>query len=703
METVLKKIITENGAKVELIKPTVGHPFFRYHAGATAVLDTFKYVIRQHGKESIAPVYVEVKPGDPDPVNDDFKDFNEEMTRFLKCMEAFLDGSPATLALTNMLGIDEGKELNDDWLQKVFGTFNVDEKIKVDEAFQLHQIYGTYEFVAQFGKWKFQPGGNETVLLFPSSPDAGGNDTRLTINELVFKAFSDKNDTVLIPVRVYGSLSIKDKPYYELRMNMEHGPHKMVMNDDQMVPIGLEVFPEVFDLTFVAYPYELTVNMNQSYMKDFRFDIGIKNKNGCQLGLNGHFYVDGDVREKVNPESIRFINGNLRINELEFVNLHTLAEAIQRGIETQEEVDKYVDIDCLLKGKKIGDVKILVKEQDVILVFLDGQKASIADYFKKFFDDYFSQKKPDGSARNSSFDFSNDHSHRSEAKTSETLKDLSTQTQQKLAEGMRRRFSRQGLDTNRTMETLRSVFTTAEGPGKETGGYGYDTGHDTAYDSATHWTEEEAKRMAEEDAKRRAEEDAKRRAEEDAKRRAEEDAKRIAAEEEAKRIAAEEDAKRRAAEEDAKYRYDTGDTAYIPGTSEGTTSTPLGDKPTHTTDYGNHYHDQLIELRSGAPGMTVQRAKNYTNAEGQIRAKFMSPQQLEDLLRAEANITLEMATSDPKELDLRLMEVRTKILGKEKAPQYTKEINTLRGKYIKGEAAMTIAQEEARLFLQLFG
>ena len=88
MEDIIKTITTKKGARVSLVQPQEGRPFFRYEAGASAIIDSFRYIIRQHGQEDTATVTVNVEvPVEEDTAQDHF---NQQLQGFLKCMEKLI-------------------------------------------------------------------------------------------------------------------------------------------------------------------------------------------------------------------------------------------------------------------------------------------------------------------------------------------------------------------------------------------------------------------------------------------------------------------------------------------------------------------------------------------------------------------------------------------------------------------------------------
>lgn len=431
MEEVIKTIKTKKGGKVSLIKPDNGRPFFRYLAGAVATTDSFRYVIRQHGQEDTAMVNIQVKLPQTSE-NDDQKNFNNALKGFLSCADAFMDGTKSTMALTNLLGIDEGDVLNDDWLEKVFSSFRFIDYAKESEALEFEQHYGQYHYVREEGYWKFEPGGTSAVLHFPSSAKSQENDAEWVIDYIKTIPTKTENDFYHLPVAVSTQLSIRGEKLLGFKIN-------------EMSYLEGTAIPLFADIEAVAWPYVLKLNLESQDQKEFALRASINDeKGGCHLDVDTVWHVNQDLRDKLQDEHIHLVHGHINLNEIAFTNLNTLWEAAKSNIDNQEELDKVVKIECLLKGKKIGDVRYIIKEEAVELTYLDGTRQNISDIVVEHFKQYFKEPKPTGEVRNNAFNMSAHTSFRASATPITTIADTRKKTTDNLAQAVRRRTIRKG-------------------------------------------------------------------------------------------------------------------------------------------------------------------------------------------------------------------------------------------------------------------
>lgn len=432
MEEIVKTITTKKGGKVSLIKPDKGLPFFRYLAGAVATTDSFRYVIRQHGQEDIATVKIEVsQPQDEQP--DDQKRFNNELQAFLKCMDAFMDGSPGTMALTNLLGIDEGDVLNDDWLNKIFVSFKYADYAREGEPLIFEEHLGVYNYLPEDNYWQFEPGGKVVTLRFPSSPDIKKNDTEWIIDHLKTVPTKTEDGLYHLPVSLETRLSINEKLLLELRIN------EVKYMEETAIPLNL-------DIQAVATPYSLNLRLESKNGQEFAIQGGISSPDGCHLNIDTVWFVNQDLREKIDEEQVVLVKGDLNVNNITFNNLGSFWEAAKADISDQDELDKLMNVECLLEGKKIGDVRFLIKEEIVQLIYMDGSRQNISDIIVEHFRRYFNEPKPNGELRNTAFDLSASTAFRKMPTATTSLGQLKTNTTKNLTQAVRQRTIRSGTN-----------------------------------------------------------------------------------------------------------------------------------------------------------------------------------------------------------------------------------------------------------------
>ena len=448
MEDIIKTITTRAGARVSLVQPQQGRPFFRYEAGANAVTDSFRYVIRQHGQEDTATVTVNVDvPVEEDTPRDYF---NRQANGFIRCLEKAMDGSPATLALTNLLGIDEGEPLNDDWLDKVFHNFrHFDYAVEEGQPFNLKDHYGRYVYIASEGYFDIQKADDTLEIVFPSSPDVLENDTVFVIKEYQSTEVKLEKGLYHFPTHFHASLLIKDQPYFSLVLNGARSEADTEYHHPTGIPIS-------FDVRLKVEPYNLDLLLQNQGGQEFFANVVLRDRDGCQINFRTNFGMYADL-ENVQPEQVNFYNASLMLNELEFVGLESLWYAAQTNPQTQEEVDSMIYISCNYQGRYIGKVRILVEEQTVVLEYEDGTSQDLGELVMKFLDEYYQNDKADGTPRNQAFNIGEDQSYRS-LSGAPTLAGNAAKIGAKLAEGFRRRTSRGGTDMNKVAAVMESFF-----------------------------------------------------------------------------------------------------------------------------------------------------------------------------------------------------------------------------------------------------
>ncbi len=445
MEKVVKTIQTRNGGTVSLIEPDNGRQFFRYKAGSVATSDSFRYVIRQHGQEDTATVNIQVNLPQSEQ-DDDQKNFNNALKGFLNCADAFMDGSPGTYALTNLLGIDEGDILNDDWMQKVFSSFRFIDYAKEAEALQFENHMGHYYYSLGEGYWDYKPGGNAAVLHFPSSPESEENDTEWIIDYIKTEPRKTESGFYHLPVAVSTQLSVKGELLLAFKVN------EVNYLEDTAIPLYA-------DIEAVAWPYVLHVSLKSQNQKEFFIRGTIKDqKGGCHMDIDTSWHVYQNLRDTLDENYIHMVHGDLNINDIGFTNLNSLWEAAKANIEDQQELDKLVKIDCLLKGKKIGNVRYIMKEEMVELTYLDGTRQNISDIVVEHFKRYFQEPKPTGEVRNNAFDLSAHTTYRASTIPVTTMADVRKKTTSNLTQAIRRRTIRNATSLDQIGEALARLF-----------------------------------------------------------------------------------------------------------------------------------------------------------------------------------------------------------------------------------------------------
>lgn len=456
MEEIVKTIQTRKGGTVSLIKPDNGLPFFRYLAGAVATTDSFRYVIRQHGQEDIATVNIEVNH-DQNNQPDDQKAFNNELAGFLKCVETFMDGSPATMALTNLLGIDEGDVLNDDWMQQIFVNFKYLDYAREGGVIEFQEHLGIYHYNAKDGFWEFESGGKAVILRFPSSPESKGNDGEWRINHLKTIPTKTEDGLYHLPVSMETQLSIEGKNLLGLRI------HEINYFENTAIPTFI-------NLEAMARPYVLEVNLESKDQREFAIRGSISDGDGCHLGIETTWMVNQDLREGLREEHLHMLKGDVHLNEITFTNLHSLFEATKADINDQATLDKMLNVQCLLKGRKIGDVRYLINEEIVEMTYLDGTRQNISDIVVNFFKKYFEEDKPTGEVRNNAFNMAAPMTHRELARPTLSMGDVKAKTTSNLAQAVRRRTIRNTENFSSLAKGLSTLFKEEESsaqPGDE--------------------------------------------------------------------------------------------------------------------------------------------------------------------------------------------------------------------------------------------
>jgi len=295
-EEIIKTIKTKKGAKVSLVKPDVGLPFFRYHAGSDAIKDSFRYVIRQFGLQDTATVDVQVHP--PEIPDSDPTKFNEMLDYFLEtCVKNFMDGTTGMLALTNLLGIDEGEPLNDDWLNLVFKGFEEVFNPKNDN-FNFKNHLGNYTYVGD-GAWELTPNKSNNInVLLPSTEEVWfnekKNDARLTIEnyehvEVEIEQPKTEVKTLFLPQSFKADFYIGKEHYFGAYLN---GKESKIATKYHRSGI-----PISFDLRLYVNPYDiqLAVTTTVTKAKGMNTNIQFLIKNGdCKLGFNAKIRLAHD-------------------------------------------------------------------------------------------------------------------------------------------------------------------------------------------------------------------------------------------------------------------------------------------------------------------------------------------------------------------------------------------------------------------------
>lgn len=449
MEDIIKTIITKAGARVSLVQPEEGRPFFRYEAGANALTDSFRYIIRQHGQEDTATVTVNVDVPVEENTPRDY--FNQQANGFLKCIEKAMDGSPATMALTNLLGIDEGDPLNDDWLDEVFQNFRFfDYAVEEGKPFNMADHFGRYIYVPG-GYWEVQKADERVEIMFPSTREVYENDTVFTLKEYKSTEVKQEKGVYNYPTHFNASLHIKDQPYFNLTL----GGSGAKAETEYHYPSGI---PIAFDISFTANPYSLNTVLRNEGGKQFQAMIQAKDADGCRFTAKTEFELYGEWWERMEDDQIHITMATLQFNDLEFRGLETFIMAVEQAVETQEKVDELVDILCYYKDEPIGKIRFDVEQELVLIEYKDGTSQNINDMVENFLDKYFNQDKPDGTPRNHAFNIGEDKRYRSLRKSAPSVKGSLSNVGSKLAEGYRRRTSRAGVDMKKVVSVMDNFF-----------------------------------------------------------------------------------------------------------------------------------------------------------------------------------------------------------------------------------------------------
>lgn len=444
MEEVLKTIQTKKGGTVSLIKPDNGNPFFRYLAGAVVTTDAFRYVIRQHGQEDTATVNIQVNaPQNDQP--DDQQDFLKALNGFLNCVDNFMDGSPSIMALTNLLGIDEGDVLNDDWLRSIFTNFYFFDSAKEAPEINLKDYAGQYSYDLEAGYWDFQPGGEAVLITFPSGPDAKENDATWTLKRLKTKFHKIDTDTHHLPLGFDMEMTVKGQQIFSVVAD------EIAYLEETAIPINA-------NLEAVALPYVLRFKLSQENEQEFDVRCTVSDEDGCNLDLNTRWLVNQDLKQKLQGENIQLTKGEVSLNEITVTGLETLWMATQQSIYEQQKLDDLLKLNCLMAGKKIGDLKYQIREEIVELVFEDGKRLNVSDIIKEHFKQYFNAPKPDGNLRNTAFDMAEPTTHRTMARPATGTQETGTRVLNSLTEAVRKRTVKLGSNTPAAVTSITSIF-----------------------------------------------------------------------------------------------------------------------------------------------------------------------------------------------------------------------------------------------------
>jgi len=468
-EEIIKTIKTKKGAKVSLVKPAEGLPFFRYHAGSSALIDNFHYIIKQHGMSDTAKVTVDVElPASNDGPQ---RQFNEELDSFFSCLEFFMDGSKGTLALTNLLGIDEGVPLNDDWIEDVFDGFTEVFPPADNGKFDFEERIGEYHFVIKEGVWKQEKSNSKLInIYFPSSPEQKENDVLLTIENYEYKEVKiihEDNEIYYLPVSFASELYIGKERYFAAYLN---GKNSRIPTEYH--PYGLPISGE---LQLYVNPYDISLQVTHQVNKQKGLDLSvyfiIQDRGKCKLGIDSVVSLAHDDFDNLESDQIKFPTGNLIVNGITFTNLGSLYEAGIKELATQEEIDKILDVGVEMDGKRIGKVRVILDspvdidkdgradiEVDVVVEFNEGTTQSIRDKFIKHFDEYFSNTKPDGTPRNDAFNYRGSASYKTSEAPPVNMKEAELRAADSMLSGFRKRFSRKPIDNKKRAETLKGFF-----------------------------------------------------------------------------------------------------------------------------------------------------------------------------------------------------------------------------------------------------
>ena len=475
-EEIIKTIETKKGAKVSLIKPQGGLPFFRYHAGSGELLDSFRYIIKQCGNTDTATVNVQVESSIL-PGSDLFK-FNEMLDYFLEtCVTNFMDGSKGTLALTNLLGIDEGEPLDNDWMNDVVfkrfeNIFNVKESLFV---FEKHS--GDYNYIGKgvvsddpkIVDWEYIPNDSNIInIRFPSTIEKhkeGDNDARLTIGDYQYVEVKIDHDqpesgikTLYLPTSFKADFFLGKEHYYGAYLN----------GKDTKIPTKYHRYgiPISGDLRLYVNPYDLHLQVTSKMTKVKGFETNIKfmiTHDKCQLGVDIVINLPHDDFDKIEITDVKVPKADLIVNDLTFTKLGTLFEAAKDEEFTQKELDEVVDIDVLMNGEKIGDIWFMLENEDIEVEFEDKDKnkirLNISDRFIKFFEGYYSGTKEDGMPRNDAFYYKGSQNYREREAAAGSLKAAQIKAIEKIIEGSKKRFFRKPLDNAKRAEAFKEYFT----------------------------------------------------------------------------------------------------------------------------------------------------------------------------------------------------------------------------------------------------
>ena len=460
-EEIIKTIETKKGVKVSLIKPEGGLPFFRYHAGSKAIRDSFRYIIKQYGLTDTATVNVQVES--PVLPENDQEKFNEMLDYFLEtCVKKFMDGTRGTLALTNLFGIDEGEPLNNDWINVVFKRF--EEVFNPEEGnFVFEKHIGDYKYVGE-GGWEFSENESENIrIYFPSTREVWEADETKDAKLIVesyqnVKVQYERSETDIrtfyLPQSFKADFYIGHERYYGASLNGKESGIPTIYHGEG-IPIS-------FDLRVYVNPYEIqfVTQTTITKAKKTKSHIQLQIKEGdCKLGLETRIELAHDDLDNIDEADVKIPMADLIVNELTFNKLGTLFEAAKDEDLTQEELDQFVDIDVLMKGKKIGDIWFMLENEDIEMEFFDGARLNISDRFIKFFDDYFNNTKEDGMPRNDAFYYRGSTSYRAREESAASLKEAQKKAIERVLSGFRKRFSRKTIDNAQRTEAVKTYFT----------------------------------------------------------------------------------------------------------------------------------------------------------------------------------------------------------------------------------------------------
>lgn len=384
-EVIIKTKETKAGGIVSLIKPEKGLPFFRYTAPAEAIKDTFRYIITQFDMSDSATVNISINAID-NATNQTI--FNEEFDHFFTCMTFFANGSVGTKTLRNMMNIEQGQYLNNEWIDTVFKDFSkVFPKVE-NGVFDFEKYIGTYTYNAEKG-WIKSDSKGKIVINFPSSEKAEGNDTNFVIEEYTYSSTPIKTETseTYLPSTFRAFLQINDKDIFGAQLGK--GERKIAT---QYHPSGL---PIAFELDVFIMPYQIKFSTINKEAIAYETSFQITDKDGCSLQLNGKIRLkrnDFASLKELTKDDIVDLDGSLSINNLTLTNLGSIYDLVKIGTPTQEDVNKLFNVQVIKGDRKLGRLALTLEPASIDMLYPDGSSQNISKRMIDFFDLYFRKK-----------------------------------------------------------------------------------------------------------------------------------------------------------------------------------------------------------------------------------------------------------------------------------------------------------------------